>query len=88
MKAAQYTLDASKTNVHNLLQNALMLHDTQLTTLSGQLEGHVGDSTRMRYPDQVLSPDKIPNDVYSEEMARRALELATKILDIVRSRVS
>ena len=88
MKAAQYTLDAIKTNVHNLLQNALMLDDSQLTTLSGQLERHVGDSTRMRYPDQVLSPNQIPNDVYSEEMARRALELATKILDIVRSRVS
>ena len=88
MKAAQYTLDASKTNSHNLPQNSLMLDDSQLTTLSGQLERHVGDSTRMRYPDQVHSPDQIPNDVYSEEMARRALELAKKILDIVRSRLS
>lgn len=40
----------------------------------------------MRYPDQLNFPE-IPNDVYSEESARQALELTTKILDIVKSRV-
>ncbi|KAL9966873.1 hypothetical protein ACROYT_G025009 [Oculina patagonica] len=86
LKAAQYSVDAYKTNVHNLVQNALTLDDSQLTTLSSQLEDRVGDSTRMRYPDQVCFP-QIPNDVYSREMARNALELATMILDKVRSRV-
>lgn len=86
LKAAQYSVDAHKTNIHNLVQNSLMLHDSQLTSLSSQLENHLGDSTRMRYPDQVCSP-QIPNDVYSQEMARDALEVATRILDQVMSRV-
>ena len=86
LKAAQYSVDVHKTNIHNLVQNSLMLHDSQLTSLSSQLENHLGDSTRMRYPDQVCSP-QIPNDVYSQEMARDALEVATRILDQVMSRV-
>ena len=86
LKAAQYSVDAHKTNIHNLVQNSLILDDSQLTRLSSQLENHLGDSTRMRYPDQVWSP-QIPNDVYSQEMAHDALELARSILDLVRSRV-
>ncbi|KAL9966872.1 hypothetical protein ACROYT_G025008 [Oculina patagonica] len=86
LKAAQYSVDAYKTNVPNLVQNSLTLDDSQLITLSSQLEARVGDSMRMRYPFQVSFP-QIPNDVYSREMARTALELATMILDKVRSRV-
>ena len=86
LKAAQYSVDAYKTNVHNLVQNALTLDDSNLTTLSRQLETRLGDSTRMRYPDQVCFP-QIPNDVYSRDMAHNAVELATMILDKVRSRV-
>ncbi|KAJ7380148.1 hypothetical protein OS493_010859 [Desmophyllum pertusum] len=86
LKAAQYSVDAYKTNVHNLVQNSLKLDDSQLTTLSSQLQSHLGDSTRMRYPDQVRFP-QIPSDIYSREMAQDALELATMILDKVRSRV-
>ena len=86
LKAAQYSVDAYKTNVHNLVQNSLALGDSNLTSLSSQLETRLGDSTRMRYPDQVCFP-KIPNDVYSREMACNAVELATMILDKVRSRV-
>lgn len=87
LKAAQYSKDASKTNVHNLLQNSLMLNDSQLTTLSEQLEHHVGDSTRMRYPDQVDFP-QVPHDVYCQDRAHQALALATKILNTVRNRVA
>ena len=87
MKAAQYTVGASKTSVHDLVQNSLVLDDSHLTSLSEKLELLVGDSTRMRYPDQVRSPnDEIPNDVYTEKIARMALELATEILDNIRSR--
>ena len=86
MKAAQYAVGVSKTSVHNLVQNSLMLDDSHLTSLSDELEDLVGDSTRMRYPDQVRSPDEIPNDVYTEKMARMALELATEILNNIRSR--
>ena len=86
LKAAQYSVDVHKTNVHDLVQNALKLDDSQLTTLSSQLENYLGDSTRMRYPDQVCFP-RIPNDVYSQDMAQEALGLARKILQKVRSRV-
>ena len=86
LKAAQYSLDSNKTNVHNLVQNSLSLDDSQLTTLSGQLESRVGDSTRMRYPDQVNFPE-IPSDVYSEETARDAVDLASRVLENVRSRI-
>ncbi|CAH3193171.1 unnamed protein product [Porites evermanni] len=87
LKAAQYATDAFKTKVHNLVQNSLMLDDSRLVTVSSQLEECVGDSTRMRYPDRLDYP-KIPNDVYTEEDAHQALEAATEILQIVRSRVS
>ena len=86
LKAAQYSVDAHKTNVHNLVQNSLTLGDSQLTTLSSQLEDRLGDSTRMRYPDQVCFP-RIPNDVYSLDKAQDALGLAKSVLDKVRSRV-
>jgi len=86
LKAAQYAVDASKTNFHNLVQNSLQLDDSELTTLSRNLERLVGDSTRMRYPDQLDFP-QIPKDVYSEEMARQALALASEILERVRSKV-
>lgn len=86
LKAAQYSLDSNKTNVHNLVQNSLSLDDSQLTALSGQLEMRVGDSTRMRYPDQVDFPE-IPSDIYTEEMARDAVDLASRLLQNVRSRI-
>ena len=87
LKAAQYATDAFKTNVHNLVQNSLMLDDSRLVTVSSQLEECVGDSARMRYPDRLDYP-KIPKDVYTEEDAHQALEAATEILQIVRSRLS
>ena len=86
LKAAQYSVDAHKTNIHNLVQNSVALGDSQLTTLSSQLESSLGDSTRMRYPDQVCFP-RIPKDVYSPDMTQEALGLARSILDRVRSRV-
>ena len=86
MKAAQYSVDSSKTNVHNLVQNSLTLKDSNLTSLSSDLESLLGDSTRMRYPDQLCCP-RIPSDSYTQEMAREALQLATKIFDNVRGKV-
>ena len=86
MKAAQYAVDAFKTNVHNLIQNSLMLDDSRLITLSSELENLVGDSTCMRYPDRLDFP-KIPNDVYKERDARQAEKVAREILENVRSRV-
>lgn len=87
LKAAQYADDAFKTNVHNLMRNASRLGDSELTKLANQLEHKVVDSTRMRYPDQVSYP-QIPNDVYSMEIAHKALELARSILEKVRYAVT
>ena len=87
LKAAQYAEDAFKTNVHNLTRNASRLGDSELTRLANELERQVVDSTRMRYPDQVCYP-QIPNDVYSIEIARDALELARTILERVRGAVT
>jgi len=86
LKAAQYAVDVWKSNRHNLVQNSLRLDDSELNTLSRNLECLVGDSTRMRYPDQLEFP-RIPKDVYSEEMAGQALALASEILERVRSKV-
>ena len=79
MKAAQYSKDADKTNVHNLRDNARGLDDIELSNLASLLESLVGDSTRMRYPDRTCFPD-IPHDVYSSEMAQEAQEYAKNIL--------
>ena len=59
-----------------------MLNDPQLITLSRELEELLGSSTRMRYPDQLRFP-KIPKDVYSEQDALQAIELARDIVEQV-----
>ena len=87
LKAAQYTIDANKTFVHNLVQNCNDLNDSELTNLARHLERLVGGSTRMRYPDQVSAP-KIPNEVYSAEMAQQALQLSQNIVMRVKDKIT
>lgn len=87
LKAAQYTVDADKTSVHNLVQNCNGLNDSELTEIARQLEVLVGDSTCMRYPDRMHFP-QIPNDVYSAHMAQQALLLAKRIVERVKNRIS
>ena len=87
LKAAQYTIDANKTSVHNLATNCIGLNDSELTELACQLQNLVGDSTRMRYPDRMHFP-QIPNDVYSDQTAQQALQLAKKIVERVQYRIS
>ena len=79
MKAAQYSKDANKTNVHNLSDNACGLDDPELSSLASLLDSLVGDSTHMRYPDRTCFPD-IPHDVYSFKMAQEAQKHAENIL--------
>ena len=86
LKAAQYAVDAYKINALNLIQNFLMLDDSQLITFSRQLEHLLGDSTLMRYPDRLAFP-QIPKDVYTRQMAHKAMELAREIVQNVQSRV-
>ncbi|KAJ7380188.1 hypothetical protein OS493_010899 [Desmophyllum pertusum] len=87
LKAAQYTVDADKTNFHDLVQNCNDLNDSELTNLASQLESLVGGSARMRYPDRMCFP-QIPNEVYSEQMAQQALQLAKKIIARVKNRIT
>ena len=86
LKAAQYATDVERTNIHNLLHICQELDDSELTQLASQLELLVGNSTRMRYPDRVCFP-KIPNEVYSADMAKEALQLAKKIVQRVNNRL-
>lgn len=86
LKAVQYSRNPSKTNVHDLVQISITLDDSVLETLSRDLQCHLGDSTRMRYPDQMEFPG-IPNDVYTGEKARYAKEMATEILDHVKEKI-
>ena len=86
MKAAKYTIDAEKSNVHNLLFICYGLDDSVLLQLASQLESLVGSSTRMRYPDNLCFP-RIPNEVYDAQMAEKALCLAKKIVERVKSRI-
>ena len=67
--------------------NCYGLNDVELTELATQLEGLVIDSTRMRYPDRMSYP-RIPNDVYSRDMAVEALGIAEKIVERVRGRLA
>lgn len=73
--------------MHNLVRNCHNLGDPQLTELADQLESLVGNSTRMRYPDRMAYP-KIPKDVYNEEKATKAYEIANKIVRKVGNRLT
>ena len=86
LKAAQYAIDVERTNIYNLLHICQELDDSELTQLASQLELLVGNSTRMRYPDRVCFP-KIPNEVYSADMVKEALQLAKKIVQRVNNRL-
>ena len=86
LKAARYCKDADKMNVHNLVENCYGLEDSELVESARELESLVGDSTRMRYPDRMCYP-QIPNDVYSQDMAARAKEIAEKIVERVKRKL-
>ena len=86
MKAAKYTIDVDKSNVHNLNVICCGLNDSALLHLASQLEGLLGSSTRMRYPDNLYFP-RIPNEEYDAQMAEEALRLAKEIVDRVKSRI-
>ena len=73
--------------MHDLVQNCCGLDDPELNQLARELEDVVGDSTRMRYPDRMSYP-KIPNDVYSSDMAAKALEITEKIVQRVKQRLA
>jgi len=70
-----------------LVHNCYRLNDPELISLARDLESLVGSSARMRYPDQVRSDGKIPNEVYSAEMAEQALQLSENIVMRVKDKI-
>ncbi|XP_068722037.1 sacsin-like [Montipora capricornis] len=86
LKATLLTIDADSFYDHGLAGLCGRLNDEELSQLAIQLECIVGNYARMRYPDKLCFP-RIPNDVYDEEMAQSALQLATRIVDRVRGRI-
>ena len=70
-----------------MVQNCNDLNDSELTNSARDLERLVGGSARMRYPDQVSSP-KIPNEVYSAQMAQQALKLSKDIVMRVKDKIA
>ncbi|XP_048582130.1 sacsin-like [Nematostella vectensis] len=85
LKAAQFSLDATNVRIHDLHMIARCLDDSTLSSLAVQLEGLVGNSMRMRYPDCMVSP-RIPHDVYTRQQSQEAYCLAKEILNRVRER--
>ena len=75
------------TRDHDLVHYCSGLDDQDLTQLGTRLECLVGGSTRMRYPDRMAYPN-IPNDVYKVETAKEASEMATKIVQRVKMRLT
>lgn len=62
------------------------MDDVNLSGLVDSLESITGSYFRMRYPDAVPG-GSIPSDLYTEEHARRAIECAQEIFQIVRLRI-
>ncbi|XP_048775772.2 sacsin-like [Ostrea edulis] len=89
LKALLYQIDADKVslNTHSLSSLAYSVGDVNLSGLVGCLESITGSYFRMRYPDAVPG-GSIPSDLYTEEHARRAIECAQEILQIVRLRIT
>ena len=79
-------MDADSFYDHGLAALCGRLNDEELSRLAIQLECIVGNYARMRYPDKLCFP-RIPNDVYDEQMAQNALQLATQIVERVRGRI-
>lgn len=70
-----------------MVRNCIDLNDSMLNNLARDLERLVGCSARMRYPDQVFEAPKIPNEVYTAQMAQQALQLSESIVMRVKDRI-
>ncbi len=80
LKAAVYTVDAKRTNDHNLSVIAQDIDNSYVQELASKLESLLGSSTKLRYPDQWHYP-AIPHTQYSRETALEALEITEALMD-------
>ncbi|XP_067020991.1 sacsin-like [Acropora muricata] len=86
LKAAQFTIDADSSYGHRLTELCGNLNDPELPLLASKLDILLGNYARTHYPDKVSFP-RIPNEVYNKQMALDALQLASRILEIVERRI-
>ncbi|XP_061184826.1 sacsin-like [Saccostrea echinata] len=90
LKALLYQRDADQVDrVHNLAALVQGLNDFELSGLARQLEGITGNYFRMRYPDAVPGGHgkATPSDIYTPNQAEEAVEIAGKILELVRRKI-
>ncbi|KAK7495445.1 hypothetical protein BaRGS_00013384 [Batillaria attramentaria] len=68
----------------SLMQLATKVNDRELILLVEDLESRIGNNKQMRYP-AVFSYPHIPDEVYHENHAKVAFQLAVQIIERVRS---
>ncbi|XP_046556547.1 sacsin-like [Haliotis rubra] len=82
--SAWYNRDARKAQSQRkkgIIKAASRLENVHLSELVTQLQNVVGDDDRMLFPDRLACPN-IPADVYTENTARQACELAERVLNL------
>lgn len=82
LKAAQYFDDANRVSFSHSLITDASKKNPKLKRAAEELEILVVDYNRMRYPRTKDFPNG-PSDIYSEGDAKKAIELATTILETV-----
>lgn len=91
LKAVQFADDANHATIkgHNLNLLARITNDQTLKDTASLLEGVVGSSSQLRYPDNLQYP-RIPHDIYTKEKAGQALqyarEIVQKVKELIRSK--
>ena len=68
---------------HDLCDLASRTDDPAIIQLAGKIQGIMGFTGRMRYPDMLPYP-KVPHDVYTEEHANGCIVLTERLLHHVR----
>ncbi|KAL3892278.1 hypothetical protein ACJMK2_004497 [Sinanodonta woodiana] len=85
LKAAVYAKDANKVDLksHHLANIATKGGLSQdLVHLAINFQSCLGEHTRMRYPDPIART-VIPSELYTDEQARNALEIAENVVQLV-----
>ncbi|XP_070206314.1 sacsin-like [Littorina saxatilis] len=83
LKAVLYRRDAGHDQrySHSICSIACSVRDASTQVLVSQLDDLLGYHTQMRYPGYGRGYPKIPSDIYSQEEAAQACDLADKIVE-------
>lgn len=86
LKAARYLKHYEMIKEHNLRIVAVPLEDPELKMLAASLESLIKSSPHLLYPNKWPMPT-IPFEQYNEAASAEAIDLASKILAIVRGKI-